>query len=417
MDLGLAAGAESKEFRSKIVLRILPPEMTLEELKEEIECFLPYINHLHFIPGKAPSFYPSLSDESDSGKSTATKVQATKGVITFSTPGKRPGVEQTESPEEKASPEEILNQKIQTEEYYVRALGGRLSSAYINFTQADQLLLFAREFDGKIVESSRGRHYRTVVRFSSIPGAYLQESLRISETYIGSLQDSPLFVNWAQEQKMKETAEKPASSSLTFDQQTELLLEQERQLHPWKHDPSFFQKTPLMTFLVEAAQKEAERQKEIEKKQKERKDQEERERRKKEQQKKLTKKKEAEKLEIAPTAPNAPLEASKFRIKPRKQELPKKEESIEKPPNPPKEQPIQKPQTFTTTKPAKEQKEQLPKKFSTAKESKWAAPVPKTVHEEKKKKQTTSVPVQEQAATGKTKKYSTTSVKSLLQAN
>lgn len=374
--------------------------MTLEELKEEIEPFLPFVNHLHFIPGKAPSFYPALSE--DSGQATATKVQTAKGIITFSAPGKKP--EQEEAEPRYVSPQELLNQKILAEEYHIKVLGGRLASAYISFTQPDQLLLFAQKFDGKVIESSRGRHYRTVVRLSSIPGAYLSESLCISESYVGSLEDSPLFIKWREEQKSKQAAEERSSSvptSLSFEQQTELLLEQERQLHPWKYDPSFFQKTPLMSFLAKEAEKERELEEESGNRQQAA------ERKKQEKKKKSVKKKEAKKSaqsepqllsqvfgskpepkkNYLPPEPKRfsqqPLELQsdppipKFKIKPRQTEPSKKEV-----PASVKEEPLKKEAPDVVKGEAalpQPAKQPTQKKFSSgsSRESKWATKEPK----------------------------------------
>ena len=363
-------------FRSKVIIRNLPPEMTLEEFKEDVEPFLSAVNHLHFIPGKAPAFYPSLSDDSNNEKGVAAKVHTAKGVITFSNSGKKKDSEEAEL--KPLSPQELLDQKIETEEHYVRVLGGRLSTAFVSFTSPEHLLQFSKEFDGKVFESSRGRSYRASVRLSSLPGAFLKESLSISETYIASLQESPLYLKWREEQKAKDV-EKPApAANLTFDQQTELILEQERQLHPWKYDPDFYKKTPIMTFLAESAQKEAEKEKELELELR-RKALKEREK-KAAAAKNVTKKKNQSGV-VDQSNPKSPAEAQKFKIKPRQKTEPiKKEEAPHQKPEVSKAEEstkeVRPPMKSAIQQPAKEasasvQKPQNPRRLSTSNLSKW----------------------------------------------
>jgi hypothetical protein len=237
-----------RPFNSKITIRHLPPELTYEELKEELSEFLPYINHFHFIPGKSPTFYPTVS--SDSSSSLNTKVRTSRGVITFSSHSKKPSIDDSLAEKEIESPEEILNQKVALEEHYVNILGGRLSSAYINFTTPESILEFTQKFDGKIFESNRGRSYRAVVRLCFLPPFHFGDlTERISSSRF-SLENSNEFKEWVESQN--HNSPRP-QSSLTFEQQTELILEQERKLYPWKYDPDFFRNTSLMTFIQKKA--------------------------------------------------------------------------------------------------------------------------------------------------------------------
>ena len=241
-------------FNSKITIRHLPPEITFDELKEELSEFLPFINHFHFIPGKSPTFYPSTG--SDTSGSLNTKVRASRGIITFSSHSKKPAADDLLLEKETESPEEILNQKVALEEHYVSILGGRFSSAYINFTTPESILLFTQKFDGRIFESNRGRPYRAVVRLCTLPRFHYKELSEMVSSSHGSFDNSTEFKEWLEIRRPKN--HRP-QASLSFEQQTELMLEQERRLFPWKYDPDFFQNTSLMTFIQKKADLEKER--------------------------------------------------------------------------------------------------------------------------------------------------------------
>lgn len=255
----MSASASTISFLSKVSLRHLPPEMTFDELKEALNNYMPFIDHFHFIPGKSPSFYPQLPDSENNSKRVANKVQATKGVITFSTPGNRPPgninlSSNWEDEPDNLSEEDLLTRKIKLEEHFVHVLGGRFSAAYLNFTDSNALLEFSKEFDAKLIESSRGRTYRSTVRLSSLPGVSLNDSLDMSANTFGSFEESPQYAKWLEDCVKSKETQKP-SLSLSYEQQSSILLEQEQILHPWKNDPNFFKNTPLISFLSESKTK------------------------------------------------------------------------------------------------------------------------------------------------------------------
>lgn len=241
-------------FNSKISIRHLPPEISFEELKEEFSEFLPFIDHFHFIPGKSPTFYPSSGNNTSS--SLNTRVRTSRGVITFSSHSKKPVNDESSTDKEIESPEELLNQKIALEEHYVNILGGRLSSAHINFTTPESVLDFTKKFNGKIFESNRGRLYRAIVKPCTLPSFHYKELSESISSSHGSLDNSVEFKEWLESRKSQHSR---PQASLSFEQQTELMLEQERQLLPWKYDPNFFQNTSLMSFIQKKAILEKER--------------------------------------------------------------------------------------------------------------------------------------------------------------
>jgi hypothetical protein len=237
----------------KFLIRNLPPELTYDELKENLANYMPHIRHLHFIPGRSPAFYPNVdlfnhnNGQSPDGTKTSV-IRTSKGNFTFSS---KLGAF-SESTALDQSPEDIFNSRLALEQHFVLSLGGQLSSAFISFADPKLAALFLHDFDRKIFESSRGRFYRSQVITSFADNDTISSAF--DDWDLWSTIDSK-FLDTSFYNIIKGTLPEPEvkKASVTFEQQTEVILRQELEMHPWKYDPKFIRSTPLLSYLDQAA--------------------------------------------------------------------------------------------------------------------------------------------------------------------